>query len=160
MLSRVTVREGRKKNRRAWGRGWGADEEGGPRARKRLDKKTGLSWVRLDRDTACQSEERSTAREGRTAGKRGEGGVNRAEQGVRVPPWGFDFTPAVLFAAFFEALCLETYFISFMTSSPGVVHASVPCPPSTVCFFLCLCRVVVGILGVGVCVCEVCLCYI
>lgn len=57
---------------------------------------------------------------------RQEGGrVNRGEQGVRDPPWGFDFTPAALFAAFLTYVWNLTH-SSFMTSSPGVVHASVP----------------------------------
>lgn len=32
----------------------------------------------------------------------------------------------------FQASCLDSHFISFMTYQPGQVHASVPCPASTV----------------------------
>lgn len=71
----------------------------------------------------------------------------------------FVFPPTVpladFFLFFFKALCLESHIISLMTSSPGVVHASVPCPHSTVCFLCCLGGDTVGNLGVGAYVCEV-----
>lgn len=82
--------------------------------------------------------------------RKGEWGVGKGERGVGVPPWGVDFTPAVPFAAFFKASCLKSHFISLMTSSPGGVHASVPCPHSIVCFFCCLHGGMVGTQGVDV----------
>ncbi len=144
-----------KNNWKGWWTGQGADEVREPRARWRLEKKTGLSWVRLGQRQSMskRGEERRTEQEhGGKQRQMGRGG-STGERGSRVSSMGVWLYPIVPLAAFFIALCLESHFISFMTSSPDFVHASVPCFASTVCLSFCLCRVMVGTLGIGVCVC-------
>lgn len=103
------------------------------------NKETGLSWVRRGQrhgDTTCQREERRSEEE--------RGGVAKKRAGSRGFYVGGCLTSTPLLPFSKKPYVSESHFISLRTSSPGVVHASVPCPHSTVCFFCCLCGDVGG----------------